>query len=127
MLDLSLAHILVELKHLDFIIQVQVSYIRQTPRTDPDLRGLVISEQEEDGLLAETLGSIRKPSFSNKFIPKHKTTIEAIEKEIQTIRQEAVRKGITLRLEQLGQHFQLIMMVSHNNLFSPEIVSKNYE
>lgn len=106
-LGLSLAHILSELKRLDFIIQVQVSDIRQTQGTDPDLQGLVISDQEVNGLLAETPGLASKILHSSKSLPEHKKTIEAIEKEIQSIRHEVAREGVTLRLDHLAQRFHL--------------------
>lgn len=103
-LDLSLMHILAELKRLDILIQARVVFIRQSLGTEPDLQGLVIEEQEVDGLLAETPGLAGKVRFQGNSFPKNNAVSE---QESQAIRQEAARTGEVLRLERLAQCFCL--------------------
>jgi hypothetical protein len=99
--DLQLAGMLVKLKRLDFIIHVRILGIPQVITNDSDLQGLVISEQETEGLLAETSALVGRPSQLSKLIPEYKTMAEAIENEMQTIQHVAVRLSMQLYLEQL--------------------------
>jgi len=105
-LGLSLMHTLAELKRLDILIQARVAYIRQKLEIDPELQGLVIAEQEVDGLLAEAPGLAGKIRFASDSSPHNNA---AIEQEIQAIRQEAARTGEILRLERLAGHFHLTL------------------
>lgn len=102
--DSSLAHLLAELKRIDLLIQRQVQRFRESRPLDDHLRGLYITEDEIDRILAQPTGSI---FWENEDGPPAGDLPERIEKEIREKKEAGLRQGIELRLATLSRNFQL--------------------
>ena len=61
--ETSLEHLLAELERIDLLVQLQVNRARQANQIDGEFRGLYISENEVDALLAEPTGLPRGDDF----------------------------------------------------------------
>ncbi len=101
-MDLQLLN---ELERIDLLIQVQVERVRQTFQKDDEFRGLYISEQQVDVLLANPAGL---PSWAT--LPHHPAVAEALDRVAREIaeRKAASRhRGVELRLDELARRFAL--------------------
>src|SRR5262245_15932642 len=104
----SLQHILAELERVDLLIRLQVDRARQTQKTYTELQGLYISEEEVDSLMAIPAGL---PLWATAAMSiqqaEVKVTLDNVTTQIGKRKTESARRGITLRLDELAQLFQL--------------------
>ena len=104
----SLQHILAELERIDLLIRAQVARARQLHEADREFQGLYISEQEIDEQLEQTTGM---PGWATAPLPlslaEIRTATDRMRSEINAHKKESQRRGITLRLAELAQVFEL--------------------
>lgn len=107
--DSSLEHLMAELKRVDMRLRLQVERVRQRlgkPGGD-EFRGLYISEEEIDGLVAggcSVEGNDDLPDLGGSPLAVH---LRQLEDEVRERRAESLRSGVTLRLHELGERFGL--------------------
>ena len=102
----SMQHLLSELERIDLLIRAQVAQARQIQSQDEQFRGLYISEQDIDALLARPIGSphwFRAPGVSAQV----ETMCEHMNQDIERRKQTSMQQGVTLRLQRLQQIFDL--------------------
>src|SRR6516164_5010410 len=101
-------HLLAELERIDLLIRSRVAHLRRVQSEDEHFRGLYISEQEVDALLARPLG---KPQWLHGSGRGQLTNVDAALRELaQTIacrRAASAERGIDLRLHRLARTFRL--------------------
>lgn len=104
----SLQHILAELERIDLLIQLQVWRARQLHQVDEQFQGIYIPEEEVDELLASPAGL---PAWALASLPLEQPQVQqALDQLLLVIagrKAAAKQKGITLRLDQLQQIYQL--------------------
>jgi SpoVK/Ycf46/Vps4 family AAA+-type ATPase len=104
----SLQHLLAELERIDLLIQAQVFRARQLQTGDDQFRGLYLSEQEVDTLLAQPNGL---PCWATAAaappIDEIQAAWERLAAEILQRKTASRSRGITLRLEELAQRLEL--------------------
>src|SRR5690349_2431231 len=101
-------HLLAELERVDLMIRSRVAHLRRVQAEDEHFRGLYISEEEVDALLARPLG---EPQWLRGASTARLATIETrLEELAQTIadrRSMSLERGIDLRLDRLARTFRL--------------------
>jgi ATP-dependent 26S proteasome regulatory subunit len=102
------AHLLAELERIDLMIRARIAHLRRIQAEDEHFRGLYISEEEVDALLARPLG---QPQWLGRGDQAH---LSASDKaclglaEVNTRRRDAsLKQGIDLRLDRLARLFDL--------------------
>ena len=104
----SVEHLLAELERIDLLIRVQVWQARERQTSDPQFQGLYISEQELTTLLLQPIGL---PNWARESMLLAQVNVQEalkqINDEITRCMQASEAKGITLRLYQLKQDFNL--------------------
>lgn len=104
----SQQHILAELERVDVLVRVQVWRARQVQEADDEFQGLYISEQEVNALLAQPVGLPRWATVPAPLsVAEVKTALEQMAAHIDQRKVESVRRGITLRLDEVARLFQL--------------------
>lgn len=102
----SRQHLFAELERIDLLIAAQVTSFRQNCIQDEQFRGLYISEEEVDVLLAQPVGlplwAKTTPSLQLKV-----EQLETIKQENHSRAQKSLNKGIELRLVQMQRIFDL--------------------
>src|SRR6188768_3741920 len=102
----SLEHLLAELERVDLLIRAHVAAFRAAQTEDEQFRGLYVSEQQVDALLAAPLGM---PAWLADDAPRR----DRLEAHASLAQRTAARKrlaldaGIDLRLERLARLFAL--------------------
>ncbi len=102
----STEHLLAELERIDLLIAAQVAGARQVLAQDEQFRGLYISEEEVDTLLAQPKGCPRW-IFDQERTARRTEQLAAGENNIEARKEESLRQGIELRLERLQRLFTL--------------------
>ncbi len=101
-------HLLAELERIDLMIRSRVAYLRRAQSEDEHFRGLYISEQEIDALLARPLG---EPQWLNAADGGRFTDVNAalrgLAETIACRRSASVECGIDLRFDRLARTFRL--------------------
>jgi hypothetical protein len=102
---LLLDHTLAVLNRLDLLIQREVRLVRATrgQRTDEQYRGLYVSEDDVDGLIAPTLSGPAGPPAEDVF----QAALHAADQHIEEITARCRERGEEPRLERLGSVFGL--------------------
>ncbi len=104
----SVEHILGELERLDLLIRVQVARAREAIASDDGWHGLYISEQEVDRLVDQPTGL---PAWATAKGPLHQDDVrrqfQRMSAHVTRLKQESLRRGVTLRLDELAAKFQL--------------------
>ena len=101
-------HLLAELERIDLMIRSRVAHLRRVQSEDENFRGLYISEQEVDALLARPLG---EPQWFHG--PDHgqladvDTALHGLAQTIAYRRSASAERGIDLRLDRLARTFHL--------------------
>lgn len=103
----SMDHLLAHLERIDLHIRFQVSAARATDARDPAFRGLCITEDEIEALLAKPLGA---PTWA----AQHATSRDEMVSSVERLRQELAEReenspsqGDTLRLVELWRRLEL--------------------
>ena len=101
-------HLLAELERIDLLIRSRVAHLRRVQSEDENFRGLYISEQEVDALLARPLG---QPQWLHHSDPAHSSDVDAalraLQSSIAARRSASTQLGTDLRLDTLAQVFGL--------------------
>jgi ATP-dependent 26S proteasome regulatory subunit len=101
-------HLLAELERIDLMIRSRVAHLRRVQSEDEHFRGLYISEQEVDALLARPLGI---PQWLHAPERGRLTNVDVALRELaQAIagrRAASAERGIDLRLDRLARTFGL--------------------
>ncbi|MEA3310072.1 MAG: hypothetical protein U9Q70_11265, partial [Chloroflexota bacterium] len=109
-IDLSLQHLLAELRRIDILIQREV-YRWQLAGQDPhdDFRGLYLSDAHAQALLARPLGVSwgQTVSLSTEEAQAFTQAGAEVTARIEGISKAAARRDVPLRLEQLAVTFEL--------------------
>ncbi len=104
----SSEHLLAELERIDLLIRSRVAHLRRVQSEDEHFRGLYISEQEVDGLLAQPLGA---PPWLREGEDERLGDVDAalreFERGLAQRCQLSRERGIDLRLERLARLFDL--------------------
>jgi SpoVK/Ycf46/Vps4 family AAA+-type ATPase len=106
----SLEHLLAELERMDLKVRLQVSRMRPPPAGSAkgELRGLLISEEDMDDILATTASFRKTTSPSNDAASElFGENLRQVELEIERRKEQSLQRGITPRLERLRQIFCL--------------------
>jgi hypothetical protein len=104
----SADHLLAELERIDLLIRARVAHVRQVQSADENFRGLYISEQEVDALLARPLGMpqwVHTPDGSR--LPDVDAALTRLTQTIALRRAASIAAGIDLRLHRLAATFKL--------------------
>ena len=103
----SSEHLLAELERVDLLIRARIAHFRCVQTDDEHFRGLYISEQEVDGLLARPLGT---PQWLGSAAPVEgeiESGLAALWEHLASRRRLSVERGVELRLDRLGRIFEL--------------------
>lgn len=104
----SIEHLVAELARIDLLIQTHVRKARRLHERDSQFRGLYITDQEIDDLLSRPSGL---PHWATLPDSGAETAIRAAigqqQKQIESLKEKSLRRGIHLRLETLAETFQL--------------------
>jgi hypothetical protein len=104
----SLDHLLAELERVHLLVAAQVRRARHLHNADEQFQGLVISEEEVDGLLTRSSGL---PRFGTGPEPADWSDVCAVldrtRAEIAARRSGSLQRGISLRLAELERLFTL--------------------
>ena len=109
----SLEHTLAHLARLDLLIRREVIRLRlqQSPRADDEFRGLYISEEEVDGLLAGSLSATdilsTRPLPNSDTLTALETAIAATDRHLAALEDSVRGHGEHPCLNQLGELFGL--------------------
>ena len=102
----SLQHLLAELERIDLLIAAQVARNREIFAQDEQFRGLYIPEEEVDSLLTQPMGRPRWSMEPGRF-EQVASMLEQLSRQIEMRREESVRLGVDLRLQNLARLFRL--------------------
>jgi AAA+ superfamily predicted ATPase len=101
-------HLLAELERIDLMIRARVAHLRRIQAEDEHFRGLYISEDEVDALLARPLG---QPQWLGRGDPKRLAGLDDALRELTEAiarrRAASLKQRIDLRLDRLGRLFNL--------------------
>src|SRR5690349_13161655 len=98
----SSAHLLAELERIDLLIRSRVAHLRRVQTEDEHFRGLYISEQEVDALLARPLGAPQwLKAVEEGRLGDIDATLLDLEQVIETRRRLSLAEGVDLRLARL--------------------------
>lgn len=101
-------HLLAELERIDLLIRSRVAHLRRVQSEDEHFRGLYISEQEVDALLARPLGA---PQWLNALNGEHLAEVDAALHDLRETnarrRAASVARDIESRLDTLARTFGL--------------------
>jgi SpoVK/Ycf46/Vps4 family AAA+-type ATPase len=101
-------HLLAELERIDLLIRSRIAHLRRVQSEDEHFRGLYISEQEVDALLARPLG---EPQWLHGPDAEQLTDVDVALRElarsIACRRAASAECGIDLRLDRLARTFGL--------------------
>jgi ATP-dependent 26S proteasome regulatory subunit len=104
----STAHLLAELERIDLMIRARVAHLRRTQVEDEHFRGLYISEDEVDALLARPLG---QPQWLERGDAGRLTGLDDALQELTAAiarrRAASLQQGIDLRLDRVARLFRL--------------------
>jgi len=104
----SLQHILAELERIDLLVRLQVWRARQVQSVDGEFQGLYISEQEVDELLSWPAGLPRWAAAPAPLaLAEVQAVLERIAADNAECKAESVRRGVSLRLDELARLFRL--------------------
>jgi len=104
----SLDHLLAELETVRLLVQLQVSRMRQSRRSDEEFNGLVIQEAEVDELLQRPPGTARfAVSGESSGSEQIRTTLTGWTSQLATRRDNSLQRSIELRLVKLQRYFGL--------------------
>ena len=104
----SSQHLLAELERVDLLIRSRVAYLRRVQSEDEHFRGLYISEQEVDALLARPLGAPHwMKAFEGGDLADVDGALRALDDAITQRCTSAVAAGVDLRLARLARSFGL--------------------
>ncbi len=103
----SLQHILSELGRIDLLIQLQVWRARQVLQQD-EFQGLYVSEQEVNDHLSRPAGLPRwVTEQAPPALAEVRKALEGMASEISRRKEESLKRGVVLRLEELTRLFRL--------------------
>ncbi|MDM0047923.1 ATP-binding protein [Variovorax sp. J22R115] len=104
----SSEHLLAELERIDLLMRSRVAHLRRVQTEDEHFRGLYISEQEVDALLARPLGAPQwlKAVEEGRLVDIDATLLD-IEQMLESRRRLSLAQGIDLRLARLANLFGL--------------------
>lgn len=102
----SLEHLLAHLERIDLLIQAQVQLARESYEVDSAFQGLFISEQEVDELLHKAVGTPKWVKDVSSLDEIH-TAVDHLATATRAREQENSERGLTLRLVDLAQLFNL--------------------
>jgi SpoVK/Ycf46/Vps4 family AAA+-type ATPase len=104
----SRAHLLAELERIDLMIRARIAHLRRIQSEDEHFRGLYISEQEADALLARPLG---QPQWLERGEPVRLLELDkalrALTGTLAVRRAASLAQGSDLRLARLARLFGL--------------------
>jgi AAA+ superfamily predicted ATPase len=104
----SLDHLLAEMERIDLLIRSRVAHLRRLQSEDEHFRGLYISEQEVDALLAKPLG---EPQWlqgeDHGRLADFDHALAELAANIARRRSASAARGIDLRLVRLARTFEL--------------------
>jgi len=106
----SADHLLAELERIDLLIRSRVARLRRVQSQDENFRGLYISEEEVDALLARPLGApqwLQGTEGEGDGLADVDAALRALEETIAARRAESLARGIDLRLDRLARTFGL--------------------
>ena len=103
----SLAHLLAEMEWVDLLIRALVARVRAEQTEDDQFRGLYLSEQRVDALLAAPLGAPSWLAADAGHNAALSARIDSLREQIAACRQLSLDTGIELRLERLRTLFGL--------------------
>jgi len=103
----SMAHLMAEIERMDLRIRMQILRWRERigQAADDEFRGLYISEQEMDSLLAT--GPVPSAPETSSLASPLSRSLQRIEAEIAARKAESLREGTALRLVNLAVAFGL--------------------
>lgn len=109
----SLEHLLAELKRIELKLQLKVMSPRQDDSQpgEGDFRGLYVSEKQIDAIIGTPCFQPEEKPFRlrNSAPAASPESLRRLEEDIVEKRKESLRRGLTLRLCELGRLFQLSM------------------
>jgi ATPase family associated with various cellular activities (AAA) len=101
-------HLLAELERIDLLIRSRVAHLRRVQSEDENFRGLYISEQEVDALLARPLGEPQWLHGGDRGqLADVDTALQELSATIAQRRSASLEQGIDLRLDRLARIFRL--------------------
>jgi len=108
----SLDHLLAELKRIDTKLRLRMLQTRLEHNGcgEDEFRGLYVSEQEVDAILASIFplsGNDSAPNLSNSTVKSVMDALQCLEREIACRKAESLSKGMMLRLHHLSELFCL--------------------
>jgi AAA+ superfamily predicted ATPase len=107
----SFQHLMAEMERINLLIQIQVARARQTYSADDTFKGLYISEQEIDEILAQPTGLPRWATTNDPLDtsppPTTNSLLEKLTNNIAHSKESATAYGIELRLDKLQHTFNL--------------------
>lgn len=104
----STEHLLAELERVDLLIRSRVAYLRRVQSEDEHFRGLYISEQEVDALLARPLGMPQwLKADAGPGLEPVDAQLQAHAERLQARTRRSLEAGVDLRLPRLARLFGL--------------------
>ena len=104
----SIEHILAELERVDLLIKLHVLQAQRVYQNKAEFQGLFISEQEVERLLKQPIG---RPIWVNvekgSSFAKSRTILSQMADAIAKRKEESLKRGVSLRLEELSRRFYL--------------------
>ena len=102
----SVEYLYDEFKRLYFFIKSRINKARYQA-DNPDLKGLVITEEEIDLLLKQSVDEILDDNKKDGLLPEEQSFLTALEEEIAHKRSATLNQGKRLRLDWLAKKCQL--------------------
>ena len=103
----SLEHLLANLERIDLFIQQQVNRAREIFSKDAEFRGLFISDDEINAILADPIGIPRWACDLNNHSSITRRAIEHLVADIEERKRISIQNGAEFRLEKLAELFEL--------------------
>jgi len=101
-------HLLAELERLDLLVRARVVQLRRLHSEDENFRGLYISEQEVDRLLAEPVGRpLWLTDMPDASADEVERALRPLRRTLDERRAASQARGIDLRLDRLAETFGL--------------------
>ena len=104
----SLQHIAAELSRIDLLVRALVRKSRELQQKDSEFQGLYISEQEVDRLMDQGVGMPAWAAIAHDESQQaFHEAVNHIADTNQALKNESLRRGVKLRLEELSTNFRL--------------------
>ena len=103
----SAAHLLAELERIDLLIRSRVAHLRRVQAEDEHFRGLYISENEVDALLARPLGAPQWLQAAGPALDAVDAALAGLHQRLAARQRLSLERDVALRLPRLAQLFGL--------------------